>query len=344
MQLIKDIAAIKAAFDEKLSEIKTIQALEELRLEYLGKKGLVLELMSSLKELSLEEKKEYGPACSQFKEHCDLSVRQARERIVLHALFIAQEKQRHFDTTIAPAQALKGHLHPFTHFIKEIEDIFISLGYEILNSPEVETDFYNFTALNCPQDHPARDMQDTFWLEQEGLLLRTHTSALQVRAMQTKTLPIAAIQPGRVFRNEAVDASHDFMFMQCEGFLIDEGVTLSHLFGTVHTFLKSLLKKDSLDIRVRPGYFPFVEPGVEIDMRCPFCAQGCSVCKRTTWIEVFPAGMIHPNVLRAGGIDPEKYSGFAFGFGLTRLAMLRYGIDDVRHMYSGKVKFLEQFP
>jgi phenylalanyl-tRNA synthetase alpha chain len=161
--------------------------------------------------------------------------------------------------------------------------------------------------------------------------------------MQTKKLPIAVVQPGRVYRHEAVDASHDFMFMQCEGVFIAENVTLSHMFATAQAFLKMLFKKDSLDIRIRPGYFPFVEPGVEIDMRCQFCSLGCSVCKRSTWLEVFPGGLIHPNVLRAGGIDPNKYSGFAFGFGLTRLAMLRYGINDIRYLYGGKTKFLEQF-
>lgn len=344
MQLIKKVAALRAAFDEKLTEIKTLQELEILRLEFLGKKGNVLELMSELKNLSLEEKKEAGPLCTELKVYSEEAIKKMREKIITRALFIAQEKQKNFDTTIALTQPLTGHLHPFTHFIQEIENAFISLGYEILDTPEVELDFYNFTALNCPDNHPSRDMHDTFWLQKTDHLLRTHTSAMQVRAMQQKKLPIAAIQPGRVFRHEAVDASHDFMFMQCEGFLIDEGITLAHLFGTVQAFFKALFKKDSLDIRIRPGYFPFVEPGVEIDMRCPFCSRGCSVCKKSTWIEVFPGGMIHPNVLRAGGVDPEKYSGFAFGFGLTRLAMLYYGIDDVRYMYGGKLKFLEQFP
>jgi phenylalanyl-tRNA synthetase alpha chain len=186
-------------------------------------------------------------------------------------------------------------------------------------------------------------MQDTFWLDKPESLLRTQTSNVQIHAMQNKKPPMAIIAPGRTFRNEAVDASHDFQFMQCEGMLIDKNVTVGHLFGTAQTFLKTLFRKDALDIRIRPGFFPFVEPGFEIDMRCVFCKSGCSVCKRSTWIEVFPGGLIHPNVLKAGGIDPAQYSGFAFGFGLTRLVMLRYGIDDIRLLYGGKLKFLEQF-
>jgi len=217
------------------------------------------------------------------------------------------------------------------------------MGFDVLDGPEVESDFYNFEALNIPADHPARDMYDTFWVKSAHTLLRTHTSPMQIKAMEKGKLPIAAVVPGRTFRHEAVDASHDVMFMQCEGFLIGKNVTLSHLFAVAQTFLKKLFNKNELDIRIRPGYFPFVEPGVEIDMRCPFCKNGCSVCKKSTWLEVFPGGLIHPNVLKAGGVDPEKYSGFAFGFGLTRLVMLKHGINDIRLLSNGKMKFLEQF-
>jgi len=217
------------------------------------------------------------------------------------------------------------------------------MGFELLDGPEVETDYHNFTALNIPGDHPARDMYDTFWLSSPGMLMRTHTSTVQMRAMKEKKLPLAGICTGRVFRHEAVDASHDHTFFQCEGILIDRNVTLAHLFGVIKEFLQTLFGSDELAIRTRPGFFPFVEPGVEIDMQCPFCSTGCSTCKKTRWIEVFPGGMIHPNVLKEAGIDPTEYSGFAFGFGLTRLAMLRYGIKDIRMLSNGKVKFLKNF-
>ena len=256
---------------------------------------------------------------------------------------LSLQKMLSFDVTIEQSKALKGHLHPYTLFIEEIQQIFLSMGYEIWDGPELETDFHNFGALNIPDDHPARDMYDTFWTTTPGKLLRTHTSTVQVRTMEERKPPFAGIAPGRTYRHEAVDASHDFQFMQCEGLFVAKGVTVGNLFATAETFLKALFKKDTLDIRIRPGFFPFVEPGFEIDMRCVFCKNGCSVCKRSTWIEVFPGGMVHPNVLKASGIDPEIYSAFAFGFGLTRLAMLKYGIDDIRLLYSGKVKFLEQF-
>ncbi len=341
--LVEKINTIKETFTNILASVRDLKELEAFRLQFLGKKGTITVLMSELKSLSIEEKKEVGPLLNQLRTSSEEAIKQARQKIIERTSKVAQEKKKYFDVTALKTTPLVGHLHPFTHFIEEIENIFLSMGYEVLDSPELETDFYNFTALNIPEDHPARDMYDTFWVNKKDHLLRTHTSNLQNRAMQNKKLPIAAIQPGRVYRHEAIDASHDFMFMQCEGFLIDKNISMSHLFGTAQTFLKALFNKDSLDIRIRPGFFPFVEPGVEIDMRCQFCTAGCSVCKKSTWIEVFPGGMIHPNVLQAGGIDPEVYSGFAFGFGLTRLAMLRYGIDDIRHIYSGKMKFLEQF-
>lgn len=341
--LAHQIQIISQDFDSALKNTFTLKALEELRLHFLGKKGLITELVAQIKTLSLDEKKEVGPLLMQLRNHAEQKIQEHRELIIIQTTQAANFKKENFDITAQRKIREQGHLHPFTRFVEDIEDIFISMGYEILDGPELETDFYNFTGLNIPQDHPARDMYDTFWTNLPGYLLRTHTSPVQVRSMESKTLPIAAVVPGRTYRHEAVDASHDFMFMQCEGFFIDKNVSLAHLFGTAQTFLKALFKKDNLDIRIRPGFFPFVEPGVEIDMRCQFCTAGCSVCKKSTWVEVFPGGLIHPNVLKAGGIDPNEYSGFAFGFGLTRLAMLKYGIDDIRHLYGGKLKFLEQF-
>lgn len=342
-ELKNRIQVIENALQNGISKAVHGRELEELRIALLGKNGSITVLFSELKTLDAEAKKEVGPLLNALKINTEKSIADATMQLVIKKANAAINKEQQFDITASVKHPLKGHLHPYSQFIEEIEDIFISMGYEIIDGPEVETDYYNFEALNIPTDHPARDMYDTLWLNQPGMLLRTHTSTTQARAMQTKELPIAAIVPGRVYRHEAVDASHDFMFMQCEGIFIAKGVNLSHLFGTVQTFLKALFKKDALDIRIRPGFFPFTEPGFEIDMRCPFCTDGCSVCKRTTWVEVFPGGMVHPNVLKLQGIDPDVYSGFAFGFGLSRLVMLRYGIDDIRYLYGNNLKFLEQF-
>ncbi len=333
---------LKTKLQESINK-NNLKQLEDARIQFLGKKGSLQKLMAEIKTLTTEEKKEFGPILNNLKNQSEEKIKKAKDQIIKNQAETATLKKQNFDVTAYKTNQKKGHLHPYSQFIEEIENIFISMGYEILDGPEVETDFYNFTALNIPEDHPARDMYDTFWLNKKNYLLRTHTSPMQIHAMKSKDLPIAVVVPGRTFRHEAVDASHDTQFMQCEGFFIAENVTLSHLFATAKTFLKTLFKTKDLDIRIRPGFFPFVEPGVEIDMRCPFCKKGCSVCKKSTWVEVFPGGLIHPNVLRSGGIDPEKYSGFAFGFGLTRLVMLRYGINDIRLLNSGKEKFLEQF-
>ncbi len=337
------INEISAQLAAALKTAKSAQEIEQVRIAFMGKKGRIPALFSELAALSPDEKRLAGPALNELKITAEVSVKEALERLAQAAREAGNAKAEHFDVTgYTPGKPL-GHLHPYTQIIAEIEDIFVSMGYEVLDGPEVETDYYNFTALNIPRDHPARDMYDTFWLNSPGMLLRTHTSSVQGHTMENRKLPIAGIVPGRCFRHEATDASHDIMFMQCEGFLIDKNVTLSHLFGTAQTFLKALFNKDEIDIRIRPGFFPFVEPGVEIDMQCPFCTGGCSVCKKSTWIEIFPGGLIHPSVLKASGIDPNEYSGFAFGFGLTRLAMIKYGINDIRNFHTGSMKFLEQF-
>lgn len=341
--LANKLSAIQTELHDLLARAQTDKQIEEIRLNFLGKKGKMIELMTELKELSVEQKRTYGPLLNALKQEIETAITNAKEVLVNQQAHAAIQKQQHFDVTAVKPNVPQGSLHVYSHIVAEIEDIFLSMGYEVLDGPELETDENNFTHLNIPSDHPARDMYDTFWVDVPGLLMRTHTSPVQVRAMLSQELPLAAVVPGRVYRHEAVDASHDFMFMQCEGILIDKNVNLSNLFATAQMFLKALFKKEELDIRIRPGFFPFVEPGIEIDMRCPFCSKGCSVCKKSTWMEIFPGGMIHPNVLRSCGIDPEIYSGFAFGFGLSRLAMLKYGIDDIRLFHSGKVKFLEQF-
>ena len=227
--------------------------------------------------------------------------------------------------------------------VRNVERTFRSMGYEVLDGPEVELDLYNFEALNFPPDHPAREEYDTFWCQGDAeLLLRTHTSPVQIRAMERFRPPIRAIAPGRVFRHEDQDATHEHTFHQVEGLVVDEGIHVGHLVGTLKTFLRDRFQYE-IEVRLRPGYFPFVEPGFELDIRCPFCESGCRVCKGTTWVEFCGCGMVHPNVLRAGKIDPERYTGFAFGFGLDRLVMLKHGIDDIRHFMGGDLRFLEQF-
>ena len=238
-----------------------------------------------------------------------------------------------------------GHLHILTQTINKVSDIFVSMGFEIADGPEIEDEYHNFDALNVPADHPSRDMQDTFWLEPENLkkLLRTHTSPVQVRYMEKNEPPFAIVVPGKVFRNEATDVTHDAQFHQCEGLVVGENITLANLKGTLESFLKKLFGEDVV-IRLRPGYFPFVEPGVEVDMVCFRCkGEGCPSCSHSGWIEILGAGMVHPNVLNSCGIDSRKYQGFAFGIGVDRIIMLRHGLDDIRRLYSGDLRLVNQF-
>lgn len=337
------IDLIKKELNNDLEKISSSKNTEQVRIKFLGKKGIITLLMSNLKNFSSEEKREFGPKLNQLKNQSEVLIKEKKEKLIKQEAENKIIKKQNFDVTGYKPEKLKGHMHPYSQFIEEIENIFISMGFSPSDGPEVETDFNNFTALNIPENHPARDMYDTFWLDKKNMLLRTHTSTIQVHTMKNKPLPISTFAIGKAYRHEAVDASHDVVFMQCEGVLIDKNITLSHLFAVAKKFLQIMFDKKDLDIRTRPGYFPFVEPGIEIDMRCPFCKNGCSVCKKSTWIEVFPGGLIHPNVLKSGGIDPEVYSGFAFGFGLTRMAMLKYGINDIRHFYGGNLKFLKQF-
>ncbi len=268
-----------------------------------------------------------------------------REQAAQQSIDIENRLSKSFDPTLPGARVERGSLHPITQVTRELEDLFTSMGYVVLDGPEVERDWYNFEALNIPRDHPARDAQDTFYVagaKDNDLVLRTHTSPVQVRAMEKMRPPFRAIAPGKVFRQETTDASHEHTFHQMEGLVVGKDVSVGHLIGAMKTLLRGVFGKD-IEVRLRPGYFPFVEPGFELDARCPFCKSGCSVCKQSTWIELLPCGMVHPNVLRSGQIDPDEWSGFAFGLGLSRLVMLRHGIDDVRHLLGGDLRFLEQF-
>ncbi len=339
----KEINLTQQDFAKALQAIDSHETLEQLRVAYLGRQGKIHGLMQQLKKLSVDGKREIGPLLNTLKQECTQAFEQKLNQLNAQALEADLKQQEHFDVTAYTPETLFGSLHPMTLIIEHIEDVFISMGYQVVDGPEIETNFYNFEALNIPADHPARDMWDTFYLDVPDMLLRTHTSPVQIHAMEKKELPLAVIAPGRCYRHEATDASHDFVFMQAEGLLIDKQISISNLLATVKTFLKAIFETNKLEIRVRPSYFPFVEPGIEIDISCPFCSHGCSTCKQSKWIEISGAGLVHPHVLKSVNIDPKKYSGFAFGFGITRLAMLKYGISDIRLLHSAKIDFLQQF-
>lgn len=326
----------------EVTEARDVDALRAVERLYLEKGGEVAGLLKRIPTLPPEERRAFGQGANQVKVAVETALAERRRALEESALD-AELEATDFDPTLPPKKLRHGAMHPVTRMTRELEDIFTSMGYAILDGPEVELDYYNFQALNIPDDHPAREMYDTFWCDRDNrLLLRTHTSPVQIRALETLEPPFRAIVPGRCFRNETVDASHEHTFHQMEGLVVGEGITVGHLIGTMKTFLREVFQKD-LEVRMRPGYFPFVEPGFELDVRCPFCTDGCGVCKRTTWIELCPCGMVHPVVLRYGGVDPEKYTGFAFGLGLSRMVMLRFGIDDIRHLMAGDARFLEQF-
>ena len=328
------LTRIEAAADEA-----SLRAIDR---DYNGKEGAVSELLASVPSLPPEQRPIVGKGANLLKRELQAAIAE-RKQALEQAAIEAERAGGDFDPTLPGAPQLRGSLHPLTQVRREVEDIFTSMGYAILDGPEVELDYYNFQALNIPADHPAREMQDTFYCDSEGkLVMRTQTSPVQIRAMESLQPPFRVIAPGRVFRNEEPDATHEHTFHQVEGLVVGEDITVGHLAGVLKGFLRQLFQRD-LEVRLRPGYFPFVEPGFELDIRCPFCEEGCRVCKQTRWVEFCGCGMVHPRVLEAGGIDPEAWTGFAFGFGLDRLVMLRYGIDDIRHFMGGDLRFLEQF-
>lgn len=337
------LSELESAYNTALSQATTHDQLEQVRVTYLGRKGQLQECMQALRKLPDEQKREIGPAINQVKERLLSSFSARQQKLQEEAWHIQVDKEANFDVTAYKPGNLKGGLHPLTQMLERIEDIFTSMGYVIADGPEVETEWYNFEALNIPADHPARDMWDTFFLDVPGLLMRTHTSPVQIRHMENNKPPFALIAPGRCYRHEATDATHDITFMQLEGLLVDKNISIGDLLGTVQQFLQTLFDKKDLEIRVRPSYFPFVEPGLEIDASCPLCKNGCSVCKKTGWIEISGAGRVHPKVLKACNINPAQYSGFAFGCGLTRLAMILYHINDIRLLHTPHLEFLEQF-
>lgn len=337
-----EIEASRAQAQQEIGASGNAAELKELERKYLGKTGVLAGWLAELPKLPAPERPVFGQAVNRLKKELGELIAE-RERTLEKAALEQELASGVFDPTLPPPRQERGTLHPLTVLTREIEDLFVSMGYQIADGPEIETDFHNFQALNIPPDHPARDSQDTFYLRGPGrLLLRTHTSPVQIRSMQRLQPPLRVIAPGKVFRHEATDASHEHTFHQLEGLVVDKGVSVAHLINSMKTLLRGIFRRD-LEIRLRPGFFPFVEPGFELDARCPFCTNGCSVCKQSRWIELLPCGLVHPNVLQACGVDPEEWSGFAFGLGLSRLVMLRFGITDVRLLLSGDLRFLEQF-
>ena len=337
-QILKDLMQSAAA---QIGVTATVADLEKIRVAVLGRKGELAGISKTLGTLAAEDRAEAGQLLNQAKATLEQAIDE-RKQDLQSAESVQALKAEWMDLTVPPSGILPGHIHPVTQVQDEIEQLFISMGFRVLDGPEVETEYYNFDALNIPPDHPARDMQDTFWLT-DGHLLRTHTSPVQVRALQKFGAPIRMIAPGRVFRNEEVDASHEHTFYQVEGMMVDRDVSVGHLLHFMQTLLSSVFGR-KVTVRLRPGYFPFVEPGFELDINCLICGgNGCAVCKQSGWVELLPCGLVHPNVLTNSGLDPQEWNGFAFGLGLTRLAMMRYAVDDIRLMQSGDLRFLNQF-
>jgi phenylalanyl-tRNA synthetase alpha chain len=325
----------------RIHAAENAEELEAVRVQVLGRKGVLGQLSKDMGKLTPEEKVARGKFINSAKQLLEGAYEERKAGFDQAALAKRLDAEW-LDLTVPAPGPRPGALHPITQIQWEIEDLFRSLGFSVLDGPEVETEHHNFDALNIPADHPARDMQDTFWLE-GGYLLRTHTSPVQVRGMEKLGPPLRMIAPGRVFRNESVDASHEHTFFQLEGMMIDRNVSVGNLIYFMKTLLTAIFKRE-VTVRLRPGFFPFVEPGFELDIRCLICGgSGCPVCKQSGWVELLPCGLVNPHVLRMSGIDPAEWNGFAFGLGLTRLVMMRYAIDDIRWLQSGDLRFLGQF-
>ncbi len=339
--LENEIKQLQDAALKRIREASAMDALEAIRVDVLGRKGSLAQFSKEFGKLSPEERAAAGKALNAAKQALETAF-EMRKQAFDAAAMNERLQAEWLDLTLPAPGPRPGALHPVTQVRAEIEDLFTSLGFAVLDGPEVETEYHNFDALNIPASHPARDMQDTFWLT-DGNLLRTHTSPVQVRGMEVYGPPLRMIAPGRVFRNEEVDASHEHTFYQVEGMMVDRNVSVAHMLYFMKTLLSAIFRRE-VTIRLRPGYFPFVEPGFELDIQCLICSgSGCSVCKQSGWVELMPCGLVHPNVLRMSGIDPDEWGGFAFGLGLTRLAMMRYAIDDIRLLTGGDLRFLRQF-
>ena len=343
LEQLKDLRT--QALDE-LNKVDNPRELELWRVRHLGKKSNLTKILRSLANLPLEERRKKGAQANEVKKTLELSLEE-KKQVLQEVLFTSPLDRREVDVTLPGRPIPTGRLHPTTQILNEICDIFKNMGFQVIEGPDVEWDYYNFEALNIPQHHPARDMFATFWIDagkgEKARLLRTHTSPMQIRLMESERPPIRAIVPGRVYRYEATDATHESMFYQVEGLAVDKGITMSDLKGTLFDFCHCLFGEER-KVRFRCDYFPFVEPGVEVAIGCSACGgSGCRLCSYSGWLEILGAGMVHPDVLSRVNIDPEIYSGFAFGLGVERIPMLRYGIDDIRLFYSNDLRFLRQF-
>lgn len=344
MSLQDQLEELKSQTLAKIEATEELSALETIRVETLGKKGPITEVLRGMRDLSAEERPKVGAFANEIRDLLTSAVETRKHELTELALEkkLAAET---LDVTLPGKQITHGSRHVLTQIMEEIEDTFVGMGYQVIEGTEIESDHYNFERMNLPKDHPARDMQDTFYIS-DDVLLRTHTSPVQARTMEKHDFSKGAlrmISPGKVFRRDTDDATHSHQFHQIEGLVVDKGITMGDLKGTLEVLLKELFGADR-KIRLRPSYFPFTEPSVEVDVSCFKCGgKGCNVCKYTGWIEILGAGMVHPDVLEMSGIDSKEYSGFAFGLGPDRIAMLRYGVNDIRNFYTNDVRFLEQF-
>jgi phenylalanyl-tRNA synthetase alpha chain len=338
-----DIHAIKIQLDSDIQNVNSLSALEEFRVKYLGRKGIVAELTGSIPTLPKEERGAFGQEVNALKNRINDLVRE-KQSALSQGQSSEASSAKEVDISMPGIAQELGRIHPLTRITDEICAIFTRMGFSIVEGPEVETEFNNFTGLNIPLDHPSRDAFDTFYLKDyPRMLLRSHTSPVQIRAMKSRKPPLAIVVPGRVYRPDAVDASHSFMFNQIEGFMVDTDIKFSDLKGVLETFAKGIFGNE-IKMRFRPHFFPFTEPSAEVDISCIICkGKGCSVCGRKGWLEILGSGMIHPNVFKQVGIDPKIYTGFAFGMGVERIAMLKYGINDIRLFFENDLRFLRQF-
>lgn len=335
------LQSIKTALEKELSEISTSEKLEELRVKYLGKKGELTGVLRSMGSLSAEERPVIGQLANVVRADIEAALAEKKQAFDAKAQEMKLEREK-LDVTVPSSAQLRGGRHPISLVRRELEEIFIGMGFDVVDGPEIETDYYNFEALNTPENHPARDVQDTFYIT-KNILLRTQTSPVQARVMESRKPPIRIISPGRVYRSDAVDATHSPMFHQFEGLYVDKGVTMGDLKGTLDMFAKKMFGENT-KTRFRPHHFPFTEPSAEVDVSCFACGgKGCRLCKGEGWIEILGCGMVHPNVLTNCNIDPDVYTGYAFGFGIERIVMCRYGIDDMRYLYENDLRFLSQF-
>ena len=339
----QEIEKVSLEFDGEIKSVESQAQLEEIRVKYLGKSGKITAIMPMMKTVPNEQKREMGMLINELKGKIENAVANMQEEFKQRAILEEINNAERIDITL-PVETGVGSLHPRTIVQKEIEDVFVSMGFVVEEGYEIETEYNNFDAVNVPANHPARDMQDTFWLN-NGQVLKTHTSAAQNRILKKykNNMPIRAIFPGRCFRNEELDAGHENTFFQLEGIIVDENVSVANLIYFMKEMLSRIFKKE-VDVRLRPGFFPFTEPSFEMDVRCPYCdGKGCNVCKQGGWIELCPCGMIHPNVLKEAGIDSDKFSGCAFGLGLDRMVMMKMGFNDIRDLNSGNLKIFKQF-